>query len=118
MGIVLIYCNTIGGLLDSIKEKLDGITGKIGEFDSQVGAYFFNEAGKKAYAYGIRIPIDYSGELPKQMLCIVIPQRNYIVFSHPHFDYKKIGGLVSEAAENAFNSYGFIKAGYEHDKQL
>jgi AraC family transcriptional regulator len=109
-------CNTICGLLDSIKDKLDGITGKIVEFDGQIGANFFNEYGKKGYAYGIRIPIDYAGEIPKQMLCIEIPQRNYIVFSHPSFEYEEIGTSVCEAVETAFNNYDFSKVGYEYDK--
>lgn len=109
-------CNTICGLLDSIKEKLDSMTGKIGEFDGQIGANFYDEAGKKGYAYGIRIPAGYVRELPKQMLCIDVPQRDYVVFSHPPFDYEKIGGSVCEAVETAFCNYDFAKAGFMHDK--
>ncbi len=109
-------CSTICGLLDSIMGKLDGTTGKIGEFDGQIGAYFYDETGKKGYAYGIRLQEDYAGELPKQMLCMDVPERNYIVFSHPPFDYEKIGGSVCEAVENAFDNYNFEEAGYKHDK--
>lgn len=109
-------CDTICGLLDSIKEKFDSITGKIGEFDGQIGAYFYNEVGKRGYAYGIRIPTDYTFELPKQMHCIDVPQRDYIVFSHPPFDYEKISSSVFKSVETSFDNYDFKKAGYEQDK--
>jgi AraC family transcriptional regulator len=109
-------CNTICGLLDSISGKMDSVTGKIGEFDGQIGGNFFDEAGKKGYVYGIRLPADYSCELPKQMLCIDVPQKEYMVFAHPPFDYEKIGGSVNQAVGNAVDQYDFAAAGYEHDK--
>ncbi len=109
-------CSTICGLLDSISGKLDSVTGKIGEFDGQVGGNFFDETGRKGYVYGIRLPADYCGELPKQMLCTNVPQREYIVFAHPPFDYEKIGGSVNQAVSSAVDNYDFAAAGYKHDK--
>ncbi|MFL0251045.1 helix-turn-helix domain-containing protein [Clostridium neuense] len=109
-------CNTISGLLDSIKGALDSITGKIGEFDGQIGGIFYDETGKSGYAYGIRLPADYKGELPSQMICIDVPKRNYIVFSHGTFDYEKIGASVCRAVDDAFNNYDFEVNGYIQDK--
>jgi AraC family transcriptional regulator len=109
-------CNTICGLLDSISGKFDSVTGKVGEFDGQIGGNFFDETGKKGYVYGIRLPADYKGELPKQMLCTEVARREYIVFAHPPFDYGKIGGSVCEAVDNALKNYDFTATGYEQDK--
>lgn len=109
-------CNTICGLLESICGKLDSVTGKIGECDGQIGGYFFNEAGRKGYVYGIRLPAHYRGEVPKQFFCIDVPQKEYIVFSHPPFDYEKIGGSVCNAVETAASNYDFRAEGYENDK--
>lgn len=109
-------CNTICGLLDSISGALDSITGKIGEFDGQIGGIFYDETGKSGYAYGIRLRADYRGELPKQMLCIDVPKRDYIAFSHGTFDYGKIGASVCTAVDDAFNNYDFEANGYIQDK--
>jgi len=94
------------------------VTGKIGEFDGQIGGNFYDETGEKGYVYGIRMPEDYSGELPKQMICTDVPQREYIVFAHPPFDYEKISGSVVEAVETTVQNYDFGVAGYEHDKTV
>lgn len=109
-------CDTICGLLDSISDKLDRITGKIGEFDGQIAGNFFDVTGKRGYMYGIRLPADYKGELPKQMLCADVPQKEYVVFAHPAFDYEKIGASVMEAVENAADTYDYTSMGYQIDK--
>ncbi|WBW96825.1 helix-turn-helix transcriptional regulator [Oceanirhabdus sp. W0125-5] len=109
-------CNTICGLLESIKGKIDTVSGRVGEFDGQIGGWFYDESGKKGYLYGIRIPLDYDGELPKQMICTDVPEREYIIFSHPVFDYEHIGHSACEAVENAMENYDFGACGCEHDK--
>lgn len=109
-------CDTVCGLLDSISEKLDRVTGKIGEFDGQIGGNYYDESGKKGYVYGIRLPADYSGALPKQMICADVPQREYLVFAHPVFDYEKIGDSVCAAVDGAAENYDYVGAGYEIDK--
>ena len=58
-----IDCDTICGLLDSIKGKLDGEDGVIGKFSGQIMARIF-EDGKISEAYGIRLPIEYDDEIP------------------------------------------------------
>ncbi|KAF0194226.1 MAG: transcriptional regulator [Bacillota bacterium] len=109
-------CDTICGLLDSISAKLDRVTGKIGEFDGQIGAWFFSESGKLGYAYGIRLPAHYAGELPKQMLCLDVPQRDYVVFSHPQFDYEVIWDSVFAAVNKAMEDYDYAASGNRQDR--
>ncbi len=109
-------CGTICGLLDSIKGKIDTVSGRVGEFDGQIGGWFYDESGKKGYLYGIRLPIDYNGQLPKQMICTDISEKEYIVFSHPVFDYEAIGHSACEAVENAMDNYDYAACGCEQDK--
>ena len=109
-------CDTISGLLDSIGTKLDSVTGKIGEFDGQIGGWYFDESGRMGYFYGARLPADYSGELPKQMLCVDVPQRDYVAFSHPPFDYELIWGSVYDAVEDTMETYNYATTGHERDK--
>lgn len=104
-------CDTITGLLDSISSKLDSVTGKTGEFDGQIGGWYYDDAGQMGYCYGIRLPADYKGELPKQMQCVDIPQRDYLAISHPPFDYEKIWGSVYDAVERVKEEYDYTKAG-------
>ncbi|MDD6447243.1 MAG: helix-turn-helix transcriptional regulator, partial [Ruminococcus sp.] len=68
-------CETICGLLDSIKGKLDDIGGS--EADAAAGQLmaFINEPEGRicswgiplAESYGVRLPVDYNGEVPPQM---------------------------------------------------
>lgn len=50
------------------------------------------------------------------MICTDVPQREYIVFAHPPFNYEKINGSVMEAVESAASICDFGAVGYEHDK--
>jgi len=109
-------CDTISGLLDSLSSKLDSVTGKTGEFDGQIGGWYFDESGKMGYFYGIRLPIDYAGELPRQMQCEDVPQRDYLAFSHPPFDYETIWGSVYDAVKKAIDTYDYAGTGHTRDK--
>jgi AraC-like DNA-binding protein len=81
-------CDRIAGLLDSITGKLDGEDGVVGKFNGQIMARI-NEGSVTAEAYGIRLPADYSGEIPTPMLLINVPASEYIVFEHGSFDYEQ-----------------------------
>lgn len=109
-------CDTITGLLDSISSKLDSVTGGIGVFDGQIGAYWYTQEGKKAYAYGIRLPVDFQGQLPLQMESRELPQRDYLVISHPPFAYEEIGASVFHAVEEALAQYDFNSTDFLLDK--
>lgn len=39
--------------------------------------------------YGARLPLDYQGDVPPQMLLIDVPEAEYIVFEHGPFDYEQ-----------------------------
>ncbi|WP_103135120.1 hypothetical protein [Mesotoga sp. B105.6.4] len=62
-------CHTVTGLLESI-QSLNG----------QIGGWYF-EGEKRGYLYGIKVPMDYNGEVPKGMECTVVSESEYVVFT-------------------------------------
>lgn len=113
-------CETICGLLDSIKGKLDDEGGKAANAGSgQIMAYINEPTGRicswgipLAECYGVRLPIDYCGEIPPQMLMIDVPEAEYIVFEHGPFDYETQNCKVEEKIEIAMKSFDFSETGY------
>lgn len=51
-------CNTISGLLDSIKGKLDGNANELGVFSDQIMFHFYELDNKVAESYGVRLPAE------------------------------------------------------------
>ena len=109
-------CDTICGLLDSIKGKLDGKDDVIGKFSGQIMAHIFEEGGKQAECYGIRLSADYSGEIPSQMLMIDIPEAEYIVFEHGPFDYEQEADSVGEKLLSAIKEFDYSETEYLIDE--
>lgn len=109
-------CHTICGLLDSIKGKLDGEDGVIGQFSGQIMGHIFEADGRCAECYGIRLPADWKGVAPAQMLCIDVPEAEYIVFEHGPFDYETECVAVDELLNNARKSFDFSNSGYSLDE--
>jgi AraC-like DNA-binding protein len=107
-------CDTICGLLDSINGKLDGDDSIIGKFSGQLMAHLFEDE-KTAEAYGIRLPADYSGEIPAQMLITDVPESEYIVFEHGSFDYEQESAAVGEKLQSAIDSFDFSGTEYTSD---
>lgn len=113
-------CETICGLLDSIKGKLDDEGGNDpNSGGGQIMAYINEPDAKlsrwgipRAECYGVRLPADYSGEIPSQMLIADVPEAEYIVFEHGPFDYEQEGQSVEEQMENAMASFDFADTGY------
>lgn len=114
---------TVCGLLDSIKGKLDDLGGSEANSGSgQIMAYM-NEPGGRlcnwgiplAECYGVRLPIDYSGEVPPQMLLTDIPEGEYVVFEHGPFDYEKQNCSVEQKMEKAMASFDYSENGYQLD---
>ena len=108
-------CNTICGLLDSIKGKLDGKDDIIGKFSGQIMAYLYEGNGKKAEGYGIRLPANYKGPKPENMLLNDIPEKEYIVFEHGPFNYEQESETVSKKLDNAIKAFDFTKTEYKLD---
>ena len=117
-------CETICGLLDSIKGKLDDMGGDEANSGSgQVMAYINEPEGRicswgipLAEAYGVRLPADYSGEIPRQMQIMDVPEGEYIVFEHGPFDFQTENSAVEAKIEQAMKDFDYEKSGYELDK--
>lgn len=109
-------CDTICGLLDSIPGKLDGADNSIGCFSGQIMARLFEANNKKPEAYGIRLPENYQGPIPKQMLLMSVPKSEYVVFEHGPFDFEKECNAVGSKLRDAMNSFSFTDTAYELDE--
>ena len=113
-------CETICGLLDSIKGKLDDTGGsEINSSNGQIMAYRNDPAGRvcdwgfpRTECWGVRLPLDYKGEVPAQMLLAEIPEAEYLVFEHGPFDYEQECRSVEEKIEQAMATFDFTDTGY------
>ncbi|BDF04650.1 helix-turn-helix transcriptional regulator [[Clostridium] hylemonae] len=114
---------TICGLLDSIKGKLDDDGGSDSNSgNGQVMAYINDPDGRlcdwgilRTECYGARLPADHKGEVPAQMLMVDIPEAEYIVFEHGPFDYEQENRSVEEKVEKAMADFDFEGTGYCYD---
>ena len=113
-------CETICGLLDSISGKLDDVGGSEADSSSgQIMAYINDPSGRLcswgiplAECYGVRLPLDYDGEIPSQMLLMDVPEAEYIVFEHGLFDFETENSLVEEKIEKAMTEFDYSATGY------
>ena len=111
---------TICGLLDSIKGKLDDMDGNEANSGSgQVMAYINEPAGRicswgipLAEAYGVRLSIDYDGKIPPQMQIMTVPEGEYIVFEHGPFNYETENRAVEEKMEKAMKEFDYSATDY------
>lgn len=116
-------CKTICGILDSIKGKLDDAGGTEANSSSgQVMAYINEPTGRicswgipLAESYGVRLPADYSGEIPHPLQIMDVPEGEYIVFEHGPFDFETENQAVEQKIEAAMKSFDYKSAGYELD---
>lgn len=116
-------CETICGLLDSIKGKLDDDGGNEPNGGSgQIMAYINDPDGRlcdwgfpRTECHGVRLPSDYKGEVPPQMLMIDVPEAEYLVFEHGPFDYEQENRSVEEKVEKTMASFDFASTGYCFD---
>ena len=113
-------CDTICGLLDSIKGKLDDFGGDDANSGSgQIMAYINEPTGRicdwgvpVAESYGVRLPADYTGEIPEQMQMMDVPEGEYIVFKHGPFDYQTQNCNVEQKIEDAMKNFDYASSGY------
>lgn len=116
-------CETICGILDSIKGKLDDIGGTENDASGgQLMAWINEPEGRicswgipLAEAYGVRLPFDYQGEIPKQMILMDVPESEYIVFEHGPFDFEKENSLVEAKIEKAMKDFDWNSSDYKLD---
>lgn len=113
-------CETICGLLDSIKGKLDDMGGsEANSGNGQIMAYINEPDGRicswgipLAECYGVRLPADYDGDIPPQMLLIDVPEGEYLVFEHGPFDFERENQSVEEKIEAAMKVFDYAADGY------
>ena len=113
-------CETICGLLDSIKGKLDDEGGNEANSGSGQIMAFINEPTGRicswgiplAECYGVRLPIDYDGEVPSQMLMMDVPEGEYVVFEHGPFDFETENSSVEAKIEKAMKEFDYSTMGY------
>lgn len=111
---------TICGLLESIKGKLDDDGGsEVNGGSGQLMAYINDPSGRlcdwgiwRTECWGVRLPVDYSGEVPPPMLMEDIPEAEYIVFEHGAFDYEQENRSVEEKIEKAMAAFDYTGTGY------
>jgi len=116
-------CETICGLLHSIPGKLDDMGGDEPDSGSgQVMAYINEPSGRicswgipLAEGYGVRLPADYSGEVPAQMMLMDVEEGTYIVFEHGPFDFATQNQMVEQKIEEAMKNFYYTSSGYELD---
>jgi len=116
-------CETICGLLDSINGKLDDVGGEANDSGSGQVMAFINEPEGRicswgiplAEAYGVRLPADYVGEIPPQMMIMDVPEGEYLVFEHGPFDFATENAAVEQKIEQAMKDFDYAASGYELD---
>ncbi len=116
-------CETICGLLDSIPDKLDDMGGREANSGSGQIMAFINEPTGRicswgiplAECYGVRLPIDYAGPVPEQMMLMDVPEGEYIVFEHGPFDFETQNQTVEAKIEAAMKDFDYAAAGYALD---
>lgn len=114
---------TICGLLDSIKGKLDDEGGSDTDSGSgQVMAYINDPQGRlcdwgfpRIECYGVRLPLDYQGDIPDLMTLTTIPEAEYLVFEHGPFNYEQENRSIEEQVEKAMAEFDFTETGYCYD---
>lgn len=116
-------CETVCGLLDSVKGKLDDLGGSESNSGSgQIIGYLNDPKGRLcswgiplAECYGVRLPADWQGQVPPQMLMMEVPEGEYIVFEHGPFNYEQENHSVEDKVEEAMNTFDYEKSGYRLD---
>lgn len=115
-------CETIRGLLDSIQGKLDDLSGtELGSGSGQIMGFINEPEGRigswgipMAESYGMRLPADYRGAVPEQMLLMDVPEGEYVVFEHGTFDVQQ-SGAVEQQIEKAMTTLDYAASGYRLD---
>lgn len=113
-------CETICRSLDGIKGKLDDLGGKEANSGSgQIMAYKSDPLGRlcgwgypRIECYGVRLPMNYDGEIPPQLILEEIQEGGYIVFEHGPFsqeDTQKVDKMIEDAMETFdYQSHGYV----------
>lgn len=118
-------CETVCGLLDSIKGKLDDAGGSENNcMAGQIMGYRNDVTGRlcdwgylRTECYGVRLSADYRGDVPPQLTLYDIPEGEYVVFEHGPFDYEQECRSVEEKIEEAMRTFDYAANGCALDTQ-
>ncbi len=99
-------------------EEVDGILASIKSFNGPRGARFYRDGKKRGYMYGIDVPANYAGEVPKGMEMLNINETSFAVFHHPPYDYLTLDKAVFEALDKALEQWNPSEHGYEWNDDL
>ena len=116
-------CETITGLLSSLGDNLDNMgDNDLSSGSGQLMAFINEPTGRicswgipLAECYGVRLPVDWEGEKPDQMILTNIPEGEYIVFEHGPFDYETQNQAVEAKIEKAMKDFDYASSGYKLD---
>ena len=116
-------CETITGLLMSIGKNLDDMgdddlssgTGQLMAFINEPAGRICSWGIPLAECYGVRLPIDWQGEKPENMLLIDVPEGEYLVFEHGPFDFETENQAVEAKIEKAMKDFDYASSGYKLD---
>lgn len=113
-------CQTVCGLLDSVRGKLDDMgSSEANAGSGQIMAYINAPSGRicswgipLAECYGVRLPADYNGQAPSQMILMDVPEAEYVVFEHGPFDFETENSSVEAKIEEAMKEFDYAASGY------
>ena len=116
-------CETITGLLSSLGGNLDDMgDADLSSGSGQIMAFINEPTGRicswgipLAECYGVRLPIDWQGEKPSQMLLTDVPEGEYIVFEHGPFDFETQNQAVEAKIEKAMKEFDYEAFGCRLD---
>ncbi|MSA61170.1 helix-turn-helix domain-containing protein [Gordonibacter pamelaeae] len=115
--------DTVCGLLDSVKGKLDDEGGpEANAGGGQVMAYVSDPEGRlcawgfpRVECHGARLPADWEGEVPPNLQLMDVAAGEYAVFEHGPFDYERQMRTMEDEIEAAMNAFEAADNGWAFD---
>ena len=108
---------TICGLLDDGGSEPNSGSGQIMAYINDPDGRLCDWGYPRTECHGVRLPADYDGEVPPQLMMIDVPEAEYIVLEHGPFDYEQENRSVEEKIEKAMADFDFSGTGYCYDTQ-
>ncbi len=100
-------CDEVLGYIESMQHVADPVV--IGH----TAGWYRKPDGGRGYFYGLGVPEDYKGEVPKGFEIKRLPASYYLVFYHPPFDFQTQCGEVMRRVETLAGSYDPAVNGFQ-----
>lgn len=104
-------CDEITGTVESMRHVAHEIVGPH-------MAGWFKVNGERGYFYGVGVPLDYNGEIPKGFQIKEIPATMYMKFFHPAFDYLQDNNEVMKRVEDLAWNFKPEDYGYTWNEEV